>query len=142
VAYATDLDQENPKPGIRARLFHARKTLNSDLFPARHIHCSYSNSAGTIYVLETTMKEHFKKQLEVMGEFFGHIVMGVVMFIGMLGGGWIVKFIVHFAEPIFGGASYSSAMEVIEFIFLWADVAFLVWWCIYSTIRACKALMK
>ena len=37
------------------------------------------------------MKENFKKQLEVMGEFFGHIVVGVLMFIGMLVGGAAMK---------------------------------------------------
>ncbi len=88
------------------------------------------------------MKENFKKQLEVMGEFFGHIVVGVLMFIGMLVGGAAMKYAVVFLHPLICGHASHEAMEILETVFLWADVVFLSWWCIFSTYKACKALIK
>lgn len=82
--------------------------------------------------------------LELIGQFLGHLFGGVCMFVGLLIGGLATKQAVLFFAPLMGGDSPSThiALEVLEAIFLWADVFFLSWWCVFSTFKACQGLCK
>lgn len=83
------------------------------------------------------MKSH--SHWELLGQFVAHIFLGVCMFTITLLGGAATKYVLVFFAPVLGHASH-EALELLEHVFLWADVAFLAWWCVYSTFKACKAL--
>lgn len=80
--------------------------------------------------------------LEIIGNFAGHIFAGVCMFVGMLLGGIATKHAVLMFEPLMGGHALHDALHVLETLFLWTDVSFLAWWCVFSTFKACQSIVK
>lgn len=82
-----------------------------------------------------------KQKLWVLGEYLGHLVIGTVMFVALLLFGGGLSMLVHWAMPIIGDDSFSGLMKVVEKIILYADIAFIVWWAIYSTYRAIKEMI-
>lgn len=85
------------------------------------------------------MKGH--SHIEIVGQFCGHIAVGVLMFTSALLGAVATKNVLIFFGPLLS-QSLLDALHLLEGLFLWADVCFLAWWCVFSTIKACKALCK
>lgn len=81
-----------------------------------------------------------KKKLMVLGEYVGHLAIGAAMFMALLLFGGALNLLVHWATPIIGDESFSDLMKVVEKVILYADVAFIVWWAIYSTYKALKEM--
>jgi hypothetical protein len=81
-----------------------------------------------------------KKKLVVLGEFVGHLVIGTAMFSALLLFGGAVNMLFHWAEPVIGDTQFSALMKIVEKVILYADVAFVVWWAIYSTYKAIKEM--
>lgn len=82
-----------------------------------------------------------KKKLWVLGEYIGHLVIGATMFAALLLFGGTLNKLVQWAAPIVGDESFSSLMKIVEKTILYADVAFIVWWAIYSTYKAIKEMI-
>lgn len=82
-----------------------------------------------------------KKKLWVLGEYIGHLVIGATMFVALLFFGGTLNKLVQWAEPIVGDESFSGLMKVVEKTILYADVAFIVWWAVYSTYKAIKEMI-
>jgi len=81
-----------------------------------------------------------KKKLWILGEYVGHLAIGAAMFAALLAFGGALNLLVHWATPIIGDESFASLMKTVERIILYADVAFIVWWSIYSTYLAIKEM--
>ena len=81
-----------------------------------------------------------KRKLSVLGEFVAHLAIGAVMFAALLLFGGAINKLVHWAAPIIGDDSFADLMKIVEKIILYADVAFVVWWAIYSTYIAIKEM--
>lgn len=81
-----------------------------------------------------------KKKLWVLGEFIGHLVIGAVMFAALLIFGGSLNMLVHWFTPMVGDESFSELMKIVEKVILYADIAFIVWWAIYSTYKAIKEM--
>jgi len=86
------------------------------------------------------MKEH--SHIKIVGQFCGHIAIGVLMFTAALLGAVATKNALTILKPWLGDQSLLDALHLLEGIFLWADICFLAWWCVFSTLQACKALCK
>ncbi|MFA7238848.1 MAG: hypothetical protein WC091_01955 [Sulfuricellaceae bacterium] len=82
-----------------------------------------------------------KKKLWVLGEYVGHLVIGAAMFTALLLFGGMLNKLVQWAAPIVGDESFSGLMKIVEKIILYADVAFIAWWAIYSTYKAIKEMI-
>jgi hypothetical protein len=83
-----------------------------------------------------------KKVFKSLGRFFGHLVMGFVMFAGLLFVSAAVNLLTHWVAPFVGDTNFVLAMTVVETVILWADVGFVVWWSVFSTFKAAKALLS
>jgi len=81
-----------------------------------------------------------KKKLWLLGEYIGHLCVGSAMFAALLLFGGTLNILVQWAEPIIGDDSFLSLMKLVEKLILYADVAFIVWWAIYSTYKAIKEM--
>ena len=81
-----------------------------------------------------------KKKLSILGEYVAHLAIGAVMFASLLLFGGAVNLLVHWAEPIIADDSFVNLMKIVEKIILYGDVAFVVWWAIYSTYIAIKEM--
>ena len=81
-----------------------------------------------------------KRKLKILGEFVGHLAIGAAMFVALLLFGGGLNMLVHWFGPIVGDDSFSDLMKIVEKVILYADIAFVVWWAIYSTYRAIKEL--
>lgn len=81
-----------------------------------------------------------KRKLWILGEYIGHLAIGAVMFCALLLFGGTISKIVHWAGPVIGDESFIALMKTVETIILYADVAFIVWWAIYSTYKAVKEM--
>lgn len=84
------------------------------------------------------MKKHFK----ILGEYIGHLLVGAVMFAALLLFGGLLNVLVHWAGPVIGDDSFSDLMKGVEKVILYADIAFIVWWAIFSTYKAIKEMMS
>lgn len=82
-----------------------------------------------------------KKKLKVLGEYLGHLAIGAAMFAALLLFGGALNKLVHWVTPIIGDESFSDLMRIVERVILYADIAFIVWWAIYSTYRAIKEMI-
>lgn len=82
-----------------------------------------------------------KKKLAVLGEYIGHLAMGAVMFGALLLFGGGLNMLVHWATPIIGDPTFADLMKWVERVILYADIAFIVWWAIYSTYKAIKEMV-
>ena len=81
-----------------------------------------------------------KKKLAVLGEYVGHLAIGALMFLALLLFGGTLTFIVDKAGPFIGDDSFSTLIKGVERFILYADIAFIVWWAVYSTYQAIKEL--
>lgn len=81
-----------------------------------------------------------KKKLWVLGEYFAHLLIGGAMFAALLFFGGALNMLVQWAGPIIGDESFSDLMKIVERLILYADIAFIVWWAIYSTYKAIKEM--
>lgn len=84
------------------------------------------------------MKLRSKK--EVLGEFLGHIVLGVAIFVIIAAAAIGLAWIVHLVEGVVWAAHLVKPLVFLELLMLWADVFLLGWWVLFSTIRAAKEL--
>lgn len=83
-----------------------------------------------------------KKKLTVLGEYVGHLAVGAAMFLALLLFGGSLNVIVHWATPMIGDDGFSDLIKVAEKVILYADVAFIIWWAIYSTYKAIKEMIN
>lgn len=81
------------------------------------------------------------KHLETLGEYVGHLVIGAAMFAALLMFGGALNKLVHWLGPIIGDESFVDLMTMVEKVILYADIAFIVWWAIFSTYKAIKEMM-
>lgn len=81
-----------------------------------------------------------KGQRKILGEFVGHLATGAAMFVALMLFGGALNLLVHWADPIVGDEMFSYLMKWVERVILYADVAFIVWWVVYSTYKAIKEL--
>lgn len=82
-----------------------------------------------------------KKKLAIFGEYVGHLAIGAAMFAALLLFGGSLNKLVHWATPVIGDDSFSDLMKVVEKVILYADIAFIIWWAIYSTYKAIKEMI-
>ncbi len=82
-----------------------------------------------------------KKKLTILGEFVGHLAIGAGMFAALIFFGGTLNMLVHWTAPIVGDESFTDLMKLIEKVILYADIAFIVWWAIYSTYKAIKEMI-
>jgi len=81
-----------------------------------------------------------RKHLVVLGEYVGHLAIGAAMFTALLLFGGLLNLLVHWIGPAIGDESFSDLMKFVEKVILYADIAFIVWWAIFSTYRAIKEM--
>lgn len=81
-----------------------------------------------------------KKKLWVLGEYLGHLAIGAVMFAALLLFGGALNLLVQWMAPIIGDESFTVLMKAVEKVILYADIAFIVWWAIYSTYKAIREM--
>ena len=81
-----------------------------------------------------------KKKLKVLGEYVGHLAIGAAMFAALLLFGGALNILVHWSAPIIGDDSFLDLIKLVERVILYADIAFIVWWAIYSTYKAIKEM--
>ena len=82
------------------------------------------------------------KKLQILGEFFSHLVLGAAMFGCLLLFGGAVSMLDRWSAPIIRDESFSFLMKIVEDCILYADMAFVVWVAVYSTYKAMKEIMK
>lgn len=82
-----------------------------------------------------------RNHITVLGEYVGHLAVGSAMFAALLVFGGSLNLLVHWVEPLVGDESFSNAMKMVEKIILYADIAFLVWWAIFSTYMAIREMV-
>lgn len=81
-----------------------------------------------------------KRKISILGEYIGHLAIGAAMFAALLMFGGAINMLVHWASPIIGDNSFSGLMKMVEKVILYADIAFIVWWAIFSTYKAIKEM--
>ncbi len=82
-----------------------------------------------------------KNKRQVVGEYIAHLAVGAVMFAALLLFGGALNLMVQWASPVIGDESFAYLMKAVEKVILYADVAFIVWWAIYSTYKAIKEMV-
>ncbi|MCK9988291.1 MAG: hypothetical protein AzoDbin1_04763 [Azoarcus sp.] len=82
-----------------------------------------------------------RKHLRILGEYVGHLAVGAAMFAALLVFGGALNILFHWAGPVIGDERFSSLMKGVEEVILYADIAFIVWWAIFSTYKAIKEMM-
>ena len=83
-----------------------------------------------------------KAKLQIVGEFFGHLLAGAAMFIGVAAVGGLLSLIVQWLPGVVHDTEFVDLMKRTERFILYMDVGFLCWWACYSVYRASKELMK
>jgi hypothetical protein len=87
-----------------------------------------------------TSGEIMERELRVLGEYVGHLVVGGVMFAALLTFGVALNLLVQSLQPLISDPSFLRLIRIVERVILYADVAFLIWWTAYSTYNAIVAL--
>lgn len=64
------------------------------------------------------------------------------MFLALLAFGGLLNMAIHWIGPVIGDDSFTDLMKLVEKVILYADIAFIVWWAIYSTYRAIKEMTR
>lgn len=82
------------------------------------------------------------RHLKTLGEYVGHLVIGAAMFVALLLFGGGLNKLVHWLGPVIGDESFVDLMKIVEKVILYADIAFIVWWAIFSTYKAIKEMMN
>lgn len=80
--------------------------------------------------------------MKVIGEFFGHLAMGAVMFVALLVFGGSLNLLVHFVEPFFGDGLFITVVNFVEQAILFGDACFMLFWVGFSTLKAVKGLTR
>lgn len=83
-----------------------------------------------------------RKHLKILGEYIGHLAIGAAMFAALLLFGGALNLLVHWVGPVVGDDSFADLMKLVEKVILYADIAFIVWWAIFSTYKAIKEMMS
>jgi hypothetical protein len=86
--------------------------------------------------------ESMKDKFRVLGEYIGHLAIGSAMFLALLAFGGLLNMAIHWIGPVIGDDSFTDLMKLVEKVILYADIAFIVWWAIYSTYRAIKEMTR
>lgn len=81
-----------------------------------------------------------KKNLEILGEFLGHLAMGVAFFLLLVLASLAVAWVTHLVAGFEIGKDLVPVLRVMEHLILYTDCVFLGWWVVHSTYKACKAL--
>jgi hypothetical protein len=81
-----------------------------------------------------------KKKLVILGEYIGHLAIGAAMFSALLLIGGALSIFVHWMTPIIADDYFTQLMKWVERIILYADVAFILWWALFSTLNAIKEM--
>ena len=82
-----------------------------------------------------------RKHLKTLGEYVGHLMIGAAMFAALLFFGGTLNVLVHWAGPLVGHDSFADLMKLVEKVILYADIAFIVWWAVFSTYKAIKEIV-
>lgn len=82
-----------------------------------------------------------KRNLLIFAEYLSHLIIGSLMFVSLLLIGAALHGVILWVAPFLGNHGLISLMEWAEQIIIWADVVFLVWWYLYSTVRAIREFM-
>ncbi|WP_041930368.1 hypothetical protein [Methylibium petroleiphilum] len=83
-----------------------------------------------------------KKNLTILAEFFGHMLTGAAMFVGMALLAVGLSRFVDWLPFLHSSSLAAGLLHGVEQCILFADAVFFVWWLIYSTYKALKELMK
>jgi len=83
-----------------------------------------------------------KDKLWVLGEYLGHLAIGAAMFAALLAFGGGLSMLVHWAAPVIGDDHFVGLVKWVERIILYADVAFILWWAIFSTYNAIHDMVR
>ena len=81
-----------------------------------------------------------KKNIKILGEFIGHLVIGAAMFVALLVFGGGLNALVRWVGPLVGDESFAELMKLVEQLIIYSDIAFLLWWTIFSTYKAIKEM--
>jgi hypothetical protein len=79
-----------------------------------------------------------KKQLEILVDYVAHLAIGALMFVALLFFGGALNMLVKWAAPIIANAWFINVMTLVEEMMLFADIFFLAWWLVFSTVIALK----
>lgn len=82
-----------------------------------------------------------KSKSKLVGEYVAHLAVGAAMFAALLLFGGALSLLVQWVAPVIGDEAFVSLMKIVEKAILYADVAFIVWWAIYSTYKAIKEMI-
>lgn len=81
-----------------------------------------------------------KKHLEVLGEFLGHLAMGVAFFTLLVLASLLISALTHWVGGFEVGKDLVPVLRFVEHVLLYGDCVFMVWWVLHSTYKGCKAL--
>ncbi|HJU22031.1 MAG TPA: hypothetical protein VJ891_05940 [Casimicrobiaceae bacterium] len=79
------------------------------------------------------------RKLRALGKYVAHL--GAAMFGALLAFGIGTNLLVQWSEPLVSDAGFNRLMRAVERLILYADVALLVWWTVYSTSQAIVELL-
>lgn len=83
-----------------------------------------------------------KNKFRILGEYIGHLAIGSAMFLALLVFGGTLNLAIHWIGPVIADDSFTDLMKLVEKVILYADIAFIVWWAIYSTYLAIREMIK
>lgn len=85
------------------------------------------------------MKLRSKK--EVLGEFLGHIIVGLIIFASIFAAALGLAWAVHLIEGVDWAKELVGPLVFTEKLMLYTDLFLLCWWVIFSTYKAAKELV-
>jgi len=80
------------------------------------------------------------KKLELLGEYFAHILMGIGFFVILALASLLISVVTHWVGGFEAGKHLVPFLGFIESLLLVADCVFVSWWVLFSTWKACKEL--
>jgi len=83
-----------------------------------------------------------RKNMYALGEYVGHLIIGVLMFSALMLFGGLLNLLVHSSAPYIGDDQFLQLMKLVERIILYGDVVFIVWWSVFSTYKAIKEMIN
>lgn len=81
-----------------------------------------------------------RRKLLILGRYLGHLVIGAAMFTSLLLIGMTLNLLVKWSAPIIADPSFTTLMGLVERLILYCDVALIVWWVMYSTVKAIREM--
>lgn len=82
-----------------------------------------------------------RKKREVLAEFAGHLVVGLLLFAFIAAAAVGLAFVVLQIEHLAWAVHIAKALSVVEHVMLGADCFLLLWWVCTTTFRAAKELL-